>query len=50
MRFFTGPDIEECADKSFVMLVLPHSGHSGLSCVEIMRISLDFPQSSHMNS
>jgi hypothetical protein len=47
IEFFDGPDMEECAERSFVKLELPHSLHFNGSVGLKTSSSLCFPQSSH---
>jgi hypothetical protein len=50
IRFVTGPDIDEWAEICFVMFLLPQELQMASSFVPRMRISLDLPQSWHLNS
>jgi hypothetical protein len=50
MLFFAGPDMDEWADMSLVIAVLPHDLQTTVSLVPIMRYSPKPPQSSHLNS
>jgi len=48
--FFVGPDIEECAERSFLRLLLPQELQFGISDKSVMIISLFFPHSRHRYS